>query len=553
MSSSDFAITPSTYSVSCLNTAPRINQHKGCSTTPSSSNSDKSPSSILTETNYIKSIGTNYDTEEAKSVVQTSDGGILLAGFKGLNSCLIKLNAEGEVDRAWEMDAPYADECNSLAQTSDGGSIITGTYPAIVGAGSDLYLAKLNSTGNLEWLKVINYFYLDIGQSVIQANDGCFIVAGGSPEPPEYPGNVIFKFAPSGVLSWAKYIGGTPSELKITSLAKTADSGFIASGTYGGGAATRRIALVKFNASGESEWLKIVDETLGSCQSNSVAQTSDDGYIVTGIDGYGDIPLIKLSSDGSIEWSKTIDGDGICEASSVIQTSDGGYAITGYIGSGSAEGTQFLLAKFTTLGELEWAQAIEESRGYSVIQTPENGYIATGFTSLPSFSNNMLLANFDSSGDIDDCDHISSPILSIGSPTLATDSAYYYIDACVPSITDVTPSVNTITPIITTICEGTYIEEPVGNIPSAISLIQNTPNPFNSRTEITYTLLSNAIVSLDIFDIYGHKIAALAEGQRPAGTYRTFWEADKNTPSGIYFCSLSAGKQIQTIRMTLLK
>src|SRR2546421_559710 len=69
-------------------------------------------------------------------------------------------------------------------------------------------------------------------------------------------------------------------------------------------------------------------------QARSVQQTSDGGYIVAwaaascGADN-SDAWLLKLDSDGNVEWEKTYGGSGGDGASSVQQTTDGGYIVGG--------------------------------------------------------------------------------------------------------------------------------------------------------------------------------------------------------------------------------
>ena len=74
-------------------------------------------------------------------------------------------------------------------------------------------------------------------------------------------------------------------------------------------------------------------------------------------------------------------------------------------------------------------------------------------------------------------------------------------------------------------------------LPSAITLLQNFPNPFNPTTTITYELPRAANVSLRIFDVLGREVATLANELKEAGRHRSTWTA--NVSSGIYFYRLS--------------
>jgi hypothetical protein len=88
--------------------------------------------------------------------------------------------------------------------------------------------------------------------------------------------------------------------------------------------------------------------------------------------------------------------------------------------------------------------------------------------------------------------------------------------------------------------------------PERISLSQNYPNPFNPSTEITFHLQTSGNVILKIFDMLGREIAVLAEGHRPAGSYRARWDA-RGCPSGIYYCRLITRESSTTRKMELLR
>jgi len=83
-------------------------------------------------------------------------------------------------------------------------------------------------------------------------------------------------------------------------------------------------------------------------------------------------------------------------------------------------------------------------------------------------------------------------------------------------------------------------------------IYQNYPNPFNPATTISYSLPSNSLVQLKIFNILGQEIATLVNEEKPSGNYQVAFDAS-NLSSGIYFYRLQAGDFVQTRKMILLK
>jgi len=86
-------------------------------------------------------------------------------------------------------------------------------------------------------------------------------------------------------------------------------------------------------------------------------------------------------------------------------------------------------------------------------------------------------------------------------------------------------------------------------------LEQNTPNPFNPSTNITYELFDAAVVKLKVFDLIGKEIATLFEGSQSKGTYTYQFDASKyaNLTSGIYFYKLETAKYSEVRKMILTK
>jgi len=100
-------------------------------------------------------------------------------------------------------------------------------------------------------------------------------------------------------------------------------------------------------------------------------------------------------------------------------------------------------------------------------------------------------------------------------------------------------------------------DEPASVLPSGFDLAQNQPNPFNPTTEIAFSLASSMSVRLEIFNSLGRRVRTLVDGVRGAGAHRVTWdgrsENGESVPSGTYLYRLSAGDEVQSKTMTLLK
>lgn len=84
---------------------------------------------------------------------------------------------------------------------------------------------------------------------------------------------------------------------------------------------------------------------------------------------------------------------------------------------------------------------------------------------------------------------------------------------------------------------------------------QNTPNPFNPTTNISYELYDASYVKLKVFDLIGKEIATLVDANQTKGTYTVTFDASKyaNLTSGIYFYKLETEKYSEVKKMILTK
>ncbi len=88
-------------------------------------------------------------------------------------------------------------------------------------------------------------------------------------------------------------------------------------------------------------------------------------------------------------------------------------------------------------------------------------------------------------------------------------------------------------------------------------LRQNYPNPFNPSTTISYTLESEAIVLLKIFDMQGREIRMLVDERKTAGDHTIEWDgwddSGRQVASGHYFYQLSTGNRQVSKQLILIR
>ncbi len=251
----------------------------------------------------------------------------------------MKLSSDGTIEWQKTYGGNNTDRAYSIQQTNDGGYIVTGETESFGAGNEDIWIIKLNSAGDIEWQKTYGGNYTDRSYSIQQTNDGGYIVAG-SFEILNWVRNIwILKLSPGGAIEWQKSFGG-----------------------------------------GESEY------------AYSIQQTGDGGYVVAAETrsfgaGSEDIWVLKLSSNGTIEWQKTYGGIRKEEASSIQQTGDGGYIVAGSTNSYGAGEQDFLLLKLSSNGDIDPVCIFIKESSAEVSDTdtsPADTNITPGVTDITS-------------------------------------------------------------------------------------------------------------------------------------------------------------------------
>jgi hypothetical protein len=176
------------------------------------------------------------------------------------------------------------------------------------------------------------------------------------------------------------------------SVSQTSDSGYIMTG-YTAFSGSINVWLIKTNSLGDVIWTNTYGGS-GWDEGSYVQQTNDNGYIIVGrTDSYGsgnyDVWLIKTDTFGDTVWTRTYGGIDSDDGNSVQQTNDNGYIITGTTELSGPGNSDLWIIKTDSNGDAIWTQTyggIDQDEGYSVQKTTDNGYIVSGRT----YSNGSL-------------------------------------------------------------------------------------------------------------------------------------------------------------------
>ena len=254
----------------------------------------------------------------------------------------------------------------------------------------------------------------DRGHSIIYTSDGGYAIAGitfnnGAINFDFY----IVKLNADGAIQWSRTVGGLWRE-EAFQIIQTRDQGYAIVGyTHPLGQGTDEdMYLVKLDSEGTFQWHKSIGGfDVGERNRDfaySLTETNDGGFALAGYTWaplyYLRLIMVKLNENGEYEWSKVFGSTGgnIYIGRSIIQTSDNGYAIAGYTRISNVE--NFYILKLDESGNFEWNTSVGgqlEERAYSIVQTSDGGYVIAGETLSYSFgglNQNMYIVKLNHAG-----------------------------------------------------------------------------------------------------------------------------------------------------------
>jgi len=444
-------------------------------------------------------------------MVQTSDGKYATGGATLENGradfIFVLFDERGTCITTRNYGGAQSDACRAIIETPDGGFALAGLTGSYGAGNYDFWFIRSDSVGEPLWSKTYGSEGLEVCNAMTQTRDGGYALAGYSDNDRDNIYDcLLVKIDSEGDSLWSRTYRGAGNEA-CYSIIELSDGGYALAGYTGSyGAYGYDFWLIRTNDSGDSLWSRTFGgEDFECCY--SIVQTHDRGFALAGYTktfgagGY-DYWLVRTDEAGDSLWSRTFGGSDTSICTTVRQTPDGGFALAGRT---QTEERHFdnLLIRTNSEGDSLWAKvfgSMNDEGCSAMIQTQDGGYALAGY----SFTSGVGVGQEDG-----------------------------YIVKTTPDPLSVRNPVSLLTPC-TLLFAPAY------------------PNPFNSSTTISYTLLSPGWTTMDVVDISGRLVTRLSDGWKEAGSYREVWDG-RGVGSGEYFLRISSQGIAQVWPIQLVK
>jgi hypothetical protein len=507
-----------------------------------------------------KTMGTLYN-ETCFSFIRTNDngyamvGGTSAPGAGGLDLYLTKLDSNENLQWTKIYGGAGNETGICIKQTLNGGFIICGDQNSFGAGGTDGYILRTDSAGDLLWSKTYGLLQNDVLGKIELTSDSNYIAVGTTFSPGNNTGDIyVIKINDTGDTLWTRIIGGPVYDAGIN-ITPTDDGGCAICGrVYSYGAGLRDVMLSRIDGNGNILWFKTYGG-LYTEEGMAVTHTSDNGYVITGAtetfspNGYYDVYMIKTDSAGTMLWSKNYGGDKIDATYVVIEAPDGGYVVTGFTDSWAYlsqrtnnqlallgdDSSHVFVMKVNVMGDTLWSRAIGGSiqdEAYALINAADGGYIVGAYSNSFSGTDSLdaYIIHLDSLGNGGCNNWAISP--HVGNPNTIENSY-------VPTVTSGLMVANaatvqdTVTFQLTDPCANVPVEEHHYNKTDGIVF----PNPFSSSATVRLVdgKISEPII-LTIYDVFGKTVRT----EKVASSSNRVKIERKNLPDGIYFIEINA-------------
>jgi len=445
------------------------------------------------------------------------------------------------------------DIASAVIQTADGGYLIAGATRSFGSGEYDGYLIKTYPDGETEWEYPYGGVYNDGLSSVQQMANGDFVAAGFTYTDTINMDIYFLRVDPMGTVVWEYRYGGAGSD-SACHIELTPDQRFVITGWSNSYRESRDVYVIRIDGDGDGAWT-YYSGGIADDGAYCVKPTADTSYIIAGYTGDytgPDIYIEKVSKTGGNIWYQGYHQGIESRAYSIAADGANSYVVAGYVYDSQSFLDAYLM-KIDSNGGIVWSRSYGDNRweiANCVAPAPDSGFILAGYKMVNLWPDTTLvyLVRVNSSGGVMWQNTIYLGTLGEAKCVTSTsDNNYVIAGGC-----------NQYDPMNYNIflakIQGEYVlgSDDKPSMPAEFELSPAYPNPFNTAVTISYYLPSPGIVKLEIFDILGNRITCLVDGEVDSGNHSVIWNAAAQS-SGAYFAYLSNGNRAKAAKIVLLK
>ncbi|MDP4267080.1 MAG: SBBP repeat-containing protein [Bacteroidota bacterium] len=522
--------------------------------------------------------GKGYD--ESKSIAIDSRGNIYITGHfqdtatfgnftlisKGKNDIfLAKYSPEGKYLWVSSAGGSGVDEGYNITIDSKDNIYITGYFasPTILfdkiklkNSGKwDIFIAKYSSDGKCIWAKSAGGNNYDYGRSITTDSENNIYLTGIYNSGTAIFGDIkltnsgesdifLTKYSSDGKCLWAKSVGGNKCDVGKGIISDSKGNVYL-TGFFGSpviyfdsykliNSGKENIFIAKYTSDGKCLWAKSAGGN-NEDEAYSIARDSHDDIYLTGFFGSSSILfdnfklfnsgntnvfIVKYTSEGKCLWAKSAGGESYDNGRGITTDSKGNILITGIFYSNTASfddiklsnscGSNIFISKYSPDGKCLWAKS---AGGDDFNYNYGNG-IATDTKENIYFTGNF--SSFDATFD-----------------TIRLNSSGVY-DIFVAKYADTTH----------TKPDDLFLK-------NDDLFLKVYPNPFITKTTITYSLTEYSYINISLYDLIGKKVELITNGEKEAGLYNIEWDR-KSISSGVYLIEMKANNKKTQKKIVLM-
>ena len=311
---------------------------------------------------WIASLG-GSDTDQAYGIAIGNSGDVYISGYAtssgagGPDLFVAKYNSSGVIQWQRTLGSNLTNESYGIAVDSSENVYVAGVHQ--FNSGYDILVAKYNSSGDVQWQRTFGTSTFQYhGKVALDPSGNLYI--GGYTQPSSSSGDVDFiavKYDSSGNLIWQRTIGASsadyPGGIGVDGSGNVYVTGYL--GTW-------NIAIAKYDTDGIIQWKRTLSGTNDDISQGIAVDSSGNSYIAAYTKSAGageqDFLIAKYNTSGNLEWQRTLGGTAQDIARTITVDNSGNVYVTGHTQYGPAGSNDILIAKYNSSGVIQWQNTL---------------------------------------------------------------------------------------------------------------------------------------------------------------------------------------------------